>query len=259
MDAVSARLIRDAGTPDSLWVPWLRRQAIRPVPITELCPNGSRLVVVAPHPDDEVLACGGLLTMHAKRGLPSLVVAVTDGEASHGTADLRACAILGARRAEESYAGLRTLGVAACSVVRLGIPDGEAMRYVDAITQKLGSLLKTSDVVVTTWHLDGHPDHEAVAEAARRASIAAGSRLLQAPVWMWHWAEPGDARVPWKDLVALELAETTIQAKQDALCCHQTQLEARGGGLGPVLVSSIRERAARACEYFFQCAPNHAE
>ena len=251
MDAVVDRLIQNAGTPDSAWLPWLAGRHMRCVPISELCADACRMVVVAPHPDDEVLACGGLLAMRAERGLQSMVIAVTDGEASHGTSDAEASKNLGAQRAEESYAGLAILGVPSACVVRLGIADGRAAHCVDDIAYKLQTLLKPSDVLVTTRCLDGHPDHEAVAEAAKRASDAVGCRLLQAPVWMWHWAEPHDARVPWGAMVAFELPDHAIAAKQRALGCHASQLAARAHGTGPVLMPSIVERAARAQEYFF--------
>jgi hypothetical protein len=47
------------------------------------CPQGARAVVVAPHPDDEVLSVGGLLAQLADTGTPVEVIAVTDGTASH--------------------------------------------------------------------------------------------------------------------------------------------------------------------------------
>ncbi len=251
MDAVNDRLIQHAGTPDLAWLPWLAAQHMRRVCMSELCGHACRMVVVAPHPDDEVLACGGLLLMRAERGLPSMVVAVTDGEASHGISDFKGSKNLGAQRAEESYAGLAVLGVPSACVVRLGIADGSAARCVDDIAYKLQTLVEPSDVLVTTWCMDGHPDHEAVAQAARRASEVVGCRLLQAPVWMWHWAEPHDARVPWEAMVAFDLHDDAIKAKQRALGCHHSQLAATGDGTGPVLMQSIVERAARAQEYFF--------
>ncbi len=251
MDAVNDRLIQHAGTPDLAWLPWLAAQQIRRLTMTSLASDQCTLVVVAPHPDDEVLACGGLLAMRAARGLPSMVVAVTDGEASHGGRNLQARAGLGFQRAEESYSGLSVLGVPSSCVVRLGIPDGSVASCVQEIARKLQALLKPTDVVVTTWSLDGHPDHEAASQAAKHACKALGAQLVQAPVWMWHWAEPGDARIPWHDLVALDLPEHAVKAKQEALHCHRSQLVERSNGAGPVLMPSIVERAARAQEYYF--------
>lgn len=251
MDAVSDRAIRGEGTPDSAWEPWLAQQGIRRIAFDELCPPSSRLVVLAPHPDDEVLACGGLLAMRGAAGLACLVVAVSDGEASHGSHDEEACKRMATRRIQESGAGLRALGLQAPQVVRLGIPDGRVATAVELIAAKLALRLKPSDVLVVTWCRDGHPDHEATATAARRAASAAGCRLLQAPVWMWHWAGPADRRVPWGDMLAVDLPAPAHQAKQSALQCHQSQLEDRGAGQGPVLLPSIVARAARTCEYFF--------
>jgi LmbE family N-acetylglucosaminyl deacetylase len=248
---VNDRTIQNAGTPDAAWLPWLATQHIRRVQMDDLCGNGCRLVVVAPHPDDELLACGGLLLMRAERGLPSMVVAVTDGEASHGISDFKGSKNLGAHRAEESCAGLAVLGVPSGCVVRLGIPDGSVAACVHKIVRRLEALVKPTDVVVTTWSLDGHPDHEAASQAAKHACKALGAELVQAPVWMWHWAEPDDARIPWGDLVALDLPEHAVKAKQEALHCHQSQLVARSNADGPVLMRSIVERAARAQEYFF--------
>jgi len=252
MDALNERAILDAGTPDTAWTPWLARQPMRRVAMDSLCPAPSRLVVVAPHPDDEVLACGGLLALRAAAGLPSLVIALSDGEASHGTHDALASRRLGDRRVQESRAGLRALGVQAPSVLRLGLADGSIATAVELIAAKLALRLRPTDTVVVTWAMDGHPDHEAAADASLRAAAASACRVLQAPVWMWHWAAPADRRVPWNHMLALDLPEHAIQAKQAALRCHQSQLEDRGAGLGPVLVPSIVDRAARATEYFFE-------
>ena len=81
--ALEPRRIRDEGTPESVWQTWPGLDAIESVPIEKWIHPAMRLVVVAPHPDDEILACGGLMAMHAARGGSTLVVAVTDGEASH--------------------------------------------------------------------------------------------------------------------------------------------------------------------------------
>ena len=250
MDAVTDRVIRDAGTPDAVWLPWLDRLNVPRVTLHDLCADTCRLVVVAPHPDDELLACGGLLAAALQHGRPALVIAVTNGEASHGTDDTHACARLGVLRAEESLAGLRRLGVARSSVVRLGMADGKVTQNLPAVAASLTRLLQKNDVVVTTWRLDGHPDHEATSQAVAQACAATGSRLVQAPVWMWHWGEPGDVRIPWANMVAFDIPPDVAILKQNALLEHQSQFFDRPGK-GPVLVPSLVERVKRAHEYFF--------
>ncbi len=250
MVAVNDRAIRDAGTPETSWQPWLNYQKLPLITLDALCPPASRLVVIAPHPDDEVLSCGGLLAMYSGRRSP-LVVAVTDGEASHGITDVQAGARLGARRAEESYAGLRELDVMPSSVVRLGLPDGNIQRLIPVLEKRLHALLRPRDVVISTWHLDGHPDHEAVGEAASKAAASKGCRMLQAPVWMWHWASPGDNRIPWQKLIAFRLPFFASLAKRQALTRHRSQLETTALMANPILIPSIVDRAAREHEYFF--------
>ena len=251
MASINSRYIRDVDVAESLWLAWLAEQRIPSASLQALCADHSRLVVVAPHPDDEVLACGGLLAMRAACGLSCFVVAVTDGEASHGSLDLQACSRLSKRRVAERNAGLRVLGFKPSCIARLRISDGDVGKMIPAITEKLLLLLHPSDVVVTTWALDGHPDHEATSVAAQQAAAAIGCRFLQAPVWMWHWASPGHPGVPWQNLVALDLPAWALSTKQHALSCHLSQLEKRSEGLGPVLVPSIVERAARVREYYF--------
>src|SRR5262249_16895247 len=74
-----------------------------------------RLLVVAPHPDDEVWGCGGLLALHVARGGQVRVLVLTDGASGSGPE-------LAARRERESRAAGAELGVA--DHVFLGLADG---------------------------------------------------------------------------------------------------------------------------------------
>lgn len=244
------RLIEGDGTDEASWRSWLADFPPPHKSLQHLLPLDVRLVMVAPHPDDEVLACGGLIAGHATRGGETLVVAVTDGEASHADTTDRSALQLSDTRRGESTEGMRRLGATASNVLRLRLPDGCVDEHAEDLTRVLTRLLLPSDVVVSTWRLDGHPDHEATGRAAAHACAAAGCMLLEAPVWMWHWAAPGDARVPWHRLVAVRLPPETVRRKQAALAAHTTQLQWRGGDQPPVLGVSIVERAGRPCEYF---------
>ena len=66
--ALKERVIQGQGTPESAWRPWLGAQPFAQSSFLTIMGEAQRLVVVAPHPDDEVLACGGLLAMQAQRG-----------------------------------------------------------------------------------------------------------------------------------------------------------------------------------------------
>lgn len=249
MGAVT-RVIRDAGTPEAAWQQWLPAQAfLRPSPAT-LMREAQRLVVVAPHPDDEILGCGGLLAMHVARGAPLLLVGVTDGEKSHAGVPGADPQTLAAQRAAERLEGARRLGVAADHVVTLRLPDGALAAHAHRLAAALQSLLAPTDLLVSTWRHDGHPDHDATGLAAARASALVGCRHLEAPVWLWNWARPGDARVPWQRMVCLPLSARAQAAKLDALSAHASQLNPRSPSLGPVLGDDMRAVATRPHEYF---------
>ncbi len=244
------RVIGVARTPESHWRAWLEATNPAPLPAT-MCPGAAgRLVVIAPHPDDEVLACGGLLAMHAQRGGEVAVIGVTDGEASHPASSATAARRLGVTRRLERERGLAWLGVDAADVTRLGLPDGQVSTHLPALRSALEDALRPGDRVVSTWPLDGHPDHDATGAEAEQACRAKGCTWLGAPVWMWHWSRPDDVRIPWHTLRSLRLPAEVLARKRDALAEHLSQLEAREG-LGAVLDPAIRSRALRDTEYYF--------
>lgn len=253
MGAVAAgREIRGEGvTPEAAWREWLARHRPVPIELDALLGHADRLVVVAPHPDDEVLACGGLLAMHSARGGPVRILAASDGEASHRGDPAWSAERLAACRRAESARGMQALGIGAASVQRLGLPDGELARHHEALALALSATLRTGDLALTTWVLDGHPDHEACAAAVSGVCQRLGIRHLEAPVWMWHWSVPDDRRVPWRDLREFALPHAVRMAKSAALAEHLSQRTPREPSGEPVLGPAIIERAARAHEYYF--------
>jgi LmbE family N-acetylglucosaminyl deacetylase len=263
LTATSAEpLIQGGGTPEAQWSAWLGLPGpegragnapggFKPLALETWLPAGRRLVVLAPHPDDELLACGGLLAMHAERGGEVLLMAASDGEASHGGLPPWTRERLAAQRRAESAQGLHALKLASHEVRRFALPDGALAGQLSTLTARLVGELQAEDLLVTTWQQDGHPDHEACGRAAATAAKKAGCALALAPVWMWHWASPGDARVPWPLLHTLALNPRAQALKRAALAAHHSQLEARPGGEAPVLGDQILLRAKWPVEHFF--------
>ncbi|MDA8523231.1 PIG-L deacetylase family protein [Acidovorax sp. NCPPB 4044] len=257
MDAPSGtrHIDRPRRSPQA-WQSWLA--ALGPVcrPVSAVVGARQRLVVIAPHPDDEVLACGMLLRAHALQGGSMLVVGVTDGEASHRGDPGGSAVATAARRRQERSEGLRVLGAGAAELLSLGLPDGGLAPCRHGLEQTFRTLLRPGDVVVTTWRFDGHPDHEACGHAAAGAARAVGAALWEAPVWMWHWAEPEHSRIPWTRLAAFQSGgDAGATAKQAAIACHRSQLAERASGLPPVLDDAILERSRWPLEYFFAPGP----
>ncbi len=261
LDAPEPPRIHGDGTPEWIWQAWGRLSSAPLIDLDALLQEGQRAVVVAPHPDDEVLACGGLLAMLASRqaadtgpwgesATPLLMVGVTDGEASHpGSRHWTAERLAVQRRSERAH-GLRQLGLDV-PVFTAGLPDGGVSANEDDLVIYLLSLLQPGDVVFTTWREDGHPDHEATGRACARAAALTGARLIEMPVWTWHWAQPEDPRVPWHRLRRLPLPPSALQAKRAAIAAHRSQLVA-DGERAPVLGAATVERLMRPFEYLFE-------
>lgn len=253
MDAVNRdRLIAGLGTPAPAWRAAADIARAPLVDINELVPAGARLVVVAPHPDDEILTCGALLQLAAQRGAAPLIVAVTDGEASHPGSPAWPPERLRLARARETGAALECLGIDATRVQRLGIPDGGVSAQEEALAQRLAAIIQPGDVVVTTWCFDGHPDHEATARACSAATRSRGARLLQAPVWGWHWSAPGDGAMPLAQARKLTVSPDALARKRAALGCFHSQIEAdASSGAAPILAAFAMERVLHPFELYF--------
>lgn len=250
-DADQSREIVGEGTPEAAWRSWRGLGQLSRAGLDELVPPGRRAVIVAPHPDDEVLGAGGLLRALAARGRELLIVGVTEGEGSHPGSALWSADALAVRRGVERSEGLQALGLTA-RIDPLGYADGQLASNIAGLARRLGETLRHDDVVFATWVCDGHPDHEAVGQAAARACAARGARLLQMPVWMWHWARPGSERVPWQRAVRFELGDEALARKRAAIDCHRSQLEADPTRAAPPILSSAAlARWLRPFEVFF--------
>src|ERR1700712_473320 len=138
VDAVIAasndRAIEGVGTTEDEWLGWSRLSQLPALTASEMVPHGARAVVVAPHPDDEILAVGGLLAHLARVGTPVLIVAVTDGTASHVGSTEWPVERLVRERPIESRTALHRLGVDT-EPVRLGLPDGRIEGYRELLAE----------------------------------------------------------------------------------------------------------------------------
>ncbi len=247
---MSAPRIVGEGTGEVQWSSWLDRLSPPPLEVDTLLGSTQRLVVVSPHPDDEVLACGGLIARHAAHGGQVAIVAVTDGEASHRGDPAWPSALLANERRHERNLGLRRLGIDAEAVTLVALADSDVTAGRSALEEVLAGVLRSGDCVVSTWQGDGHPDHDATGAVTAGLCAELGCQLLEAPVWMWHWSAPDDPRVPWQRLRACALSAELRACKAAALAHHRTQLAPRVDA-GPVLGPAILARSRRESEYFF--------
>ncbi|MGA9871066.1 MAG: PIG-L family deacetylase [Rhodococcus sp. (in: high G+C Gram-positive bacteria)] len=207
------------GTSETEWSAWNR-----PFPALDLS-RCTELVVVAPHPDDEVLGVGGLMSIAAASGIAVTVIAVTDGSASHPGSPTMSAAELEAERPRETRRALARLGLD-IDPIRLGFADGDVSGQEDELARALTELLSGGPGTwcLTPWRADRHPDHEATARATLTAAKRVGIAVLEYPVWMWHWARPDHPDVPWGRALSVELDAQVQQNKRLAAQEFATQI-----------------------------------
>lgn len=123
-----------------------------------------RLLVVAPHADDEAIGAHALMTRLRRRGVTVQVVVVTDGAASHPSSARWPRRRLVAERRRESRRVLRGIGVAAAAVTFLDLPDGLLHTRTAAARRGLARAIGNHGLVlvVSPSHDDDHVDHRTV-------------------------------------------------------------------------------------------------
>jgi LmbE family N-acetylglucosaminyl deacetylase len=208
-------------------------------------------VVIAAHPADEVLGVGGTMSLLAAAGTRLRLVVVTDiyfpvyGQGdSPPRAGRPAAQTSGALTAQ----ALRVLGAQHTEVVRLGLPGPALVWREDELTAVLAGLTEGFDACLAPWLRDVRGGHEAVARAARRA--CPGS--LGYPVWMWHWARPGDQRVPWHRAERVPLPPSAAAAKRAAVRALAERLPGGQRSGPPALTAAVAESFLRSDELLFR-------
>lgn len=140
-------------------------------------------LIVAPHPDDEIIGAAGLIRTLTTRGVRVRVVIVSDGAGSHRGSVAWPRARLVAARRRESLHALRRLQVAAPRVTFLDLPDGALAEQAARCRRVLRRVAARDgcDLIVGPADTDGHPDHRAVAAALR--GVRGRVRRLDYQVW----------------------------------------------------------------------------
>lgn len=215
-----------------------------PEPI-QLSP-ADRLLVVAPHPDDETLAAGGLIQAAVAAGAAVRVALFTDGENNPwaqraterrlfiGDAARRA---FGSRRRREALASLAALGLGEDGAEFLGFPDQGTTAALLAgdrtAADRLAGLVREwrPSLLVGPSLYDLHPDHSALAlvllGALARLKLQGGPspRLLTFVVHNPHLRHAAS------QTASVRLGPDQVARKLHAIRCNRSQLFWRGSWL----------------------------
>ena len=194
-------------------------------------PPGQRVLVVAPHPDDELLGCGGLAALLARKGASFYAVFVTDGGASHRGSRTWDRARLTSCREAEAIEALRRLdlGTASRNFLRLSdaaMPPQDSDDWKFAY-EKLLAIVRDfqPDLALLPWRRDPHCDHRDSWHLAKSALKGAGVYpfVLEYSIWLDELGteedhpRPGEAHAVYIDVAS------AVPQKKAAIAAHRSQ------------------------------------
>lgn len=207
----------------------IRTRSSTKLDIAELA-DFKHVMVVAPHPDDESLGCGGTIAALAETGHIVTVIFVCNGNGSHpnslefppdAVSELRKC---------EALAAVAALGIAAENVIFLDRADGTAPLPTDPDFDEVVQLFRQAastrkiDLGLIPWRRDSSRDHQAVWHIAWTSFAKEGNktRILEYPVWVYENNSDAPAEDEMK-ILRLPI-ERWISRKRSAIRCHRSQL-----------------------------------
>ena len=164
---------------------WLRGHAL-PAEKRWRSAGRQRVLVIAPHPDDEVAGVGGTILLHQGAGDHVTVLHVTDGRRSR--AGGLAPEAMARRRHQEARDSVKALGVARWEW--LGLFEGEwADRDLAAPLERLVRELEPHVIYVPS-RVDFHPEHYRVARVTADVLGAGGPSTAAAVVRVYQVQVP---------------------------------------------------------------------
>lgn len=182
-----------------------------------MIPSNCTVLVLAPHPDDEAIGCGGTVRMLADAGGKVVVAFLTSGDQGFapGVADRgpEARRLLGETRRQEAEAACRILGVAQTHFIAGSDGDLAGSPWVSA---EIEAMLSSTayDLVLAPWCNDRHRDHRSAFLLLQRAA-----RRCKRPLDFWLY----EVWTPLWPNVAVDIS-AVMDSKIEAIRCYASQL-----------------------------------
>lgn len=197
----------------------------------DLATSAKNILVVAPHPDDESLGCGGLIATLAAKQRNFHTVFVTDGGASHPGSRTWPRNRLAAHRELEAAEALCRLGIGQQprTFFRLrdaDMPPPSSPEWHAALNAVI-FLVSTfrPDLALLPWRRDPHRDHRdswlLFTEAFAR--ISASPTILEYAIWLEEFGQEADyPRSDEVETLAFDISPV-IAKKRAAVAAHVSQ------------------------------------
>lgn len=208
------------------------------------------IVIIAPHPDDEVFGCGGLIARLVAECHAPHVIVLTGGGGSHrGCCSTSESDIISARR-ELTHKAMSALGLSESNIHELDFLDGHIGEGNSEEKKKLEALiLKINPNVILVPHQgEGWPDHLAARDLGIELA-GEDTEVYEYCVWMWYYRQKN---IDWNNAYVRKMTEAEHQKKLDAINIYHSALAPCGKPWVGVLPKLFVEANSTNIELFFK-------
>ncbi|OGM22514.1 hypothetical protein A2961_02750 [Candidatus Woesebacteria bacterium RIFCSPLOWO2_01_FULL_39_21] len=203
--------------------------------------NFKKVLVVFPHPDDEILSCGGLIKLLSKKGADSTLIFLTKGE--KGTTDAHMEHILRKLRTKEAKLSGKILNYTRTIVKDFG--DGRLSSKTNQITKYIElAFAKYQPELVITYDLSGLYGHEDHITNAKVVTDVIRRRFKKIKLWYFspnknllskiklpeHMAKDPKFKEARTTPTHKVYIGTNVFAKIKAFYAHKSQMKTLGRG-----------------------------
>lgn len=216
-----------------------------------------KILILVPHMDDEILACGGTIAQLANKEI-IYVIFITDGRGKpfhKGMSEVD----LNEIRTNESKAALNILGLNEKNIKFLNFPDGHLKDNFNSLVSKLHVIINDTrpDYVFIPFRYDWHPDHITLNRAS--TSVYANLNFKITPVeyfvyTKWHLLKKKDIRKYINPDLLISIDISAVKdLKRQALDCFKSQITNYfENQTRPVLKNELLEKNCNSPEIFLE-------
>lgn len=196
----------------------------------------NKILIIAAHPDDDSIGCGGQIALHIEAGDEVSVLYLTDGE--------RGCPGLGIDESAVIRAGEATISNAILGTKILGfwhLPDGK-LTYTLELRDRLCYEIEffAPSIIYVTHEKESHPDHRVAGQLVREAvkELSYKVEVLCTEVW-----------TPQQHTDRVVKLDSVIEKKMQAIRAHQSQVQSGHFDDAALALARYRGIMQGRCEY----------
>lgn len=195
--------------------------------------SDKKILVLAPHPDDETFGCGGLIASKIKQGSEVYILFFTRGERSLSFVDDKE---VKEKRTESAYMAAKILGIDEKNISWLDCPDGSIPRKgqveFDKMKKEVEQIIDENEIaeIFAPHFMEGWSDHLAAYKAATDIAKRYDGQVTLYLYWVWAWYYVGLKQIftlPWKRIYLLAI-EDVYNKKEAAIQSYLTDKTPKG-------------------------------